>query len=231
MHAADIMTQNVVSVRSDTEVSEIADLLLKHRISAVPVVNDDNQIIGLVSEGDLMRRIEANTDDRHSWWLADVFSTRDTTAEYIKTHGRKAADVMTRKVRTVSEDTTLAEIAGMLEKHHIKRVPVTRDNQLVGIVSRANLLHGLATRATEPAEPVPSSDKELREAVMKEISLAVGSDAPLINATVSNGAVQLWGNVESEIKKKAAEVAAECVSGTSSVDNHIHIVPAWKPAY
>ncbi len=231
MRAADIMTTNVVTVRSDTEVREIADLLLKHRISAVPVVTDDGRIVGLVSEGDLIRRVETETDARHSWWLADAFSTRNKTADYIKTHGRRAADVMTRNVITVSQDTTLSEIARLLEKHHIKRVPVTRDNQLIGIVSRANLLHGLATRNAEPAGPQPSNDNELRKTVMKEISQAVGSDAPMINAIVSDGVVELWGNVESEMKKKAAEVAAESAPGVKSVKNHIHLVPAWKPVY
>ena len=120
MYAADIMTQNVVSVQADTEVKEIAGLLLKHRISAVPVVNDEMQVVGLVSEGDLVRRVETGTDDRHSWWLADVLSTRDKSVDYIKTHGHKASDVMTAKVITIAEDMPLHEIAGLLEKHHIK---------------------------------------------------------------------------------------------------------------
>ena len=231
MHAADIMTTNVVTAEVDTEIRAIADLLLMHRISAVPVVDKDMKVVGLVSEGDLMRRVETGTDDRHSWWLADAFSTRDKTAEYIKSHGRRAQDVMTRSVVTVPEDMPLYEIAGLLEKHHIKRVPVTRDGKLVGIVSRANLLHGLATQEPVQGEGKATNDKELRDQIMSEISNAAGADAPLINATVKNGAVQLWGNVYSSDKRHAAEVAAECIVGVKSVENHIGVVPARMPYY
>ena len=231
MQAADIMTTNVISVRADTEVREIAGLLLNHRISAVPVTNEEMQVIGIVSEGDLMRRVETGTDDRHSWWLADVLSTRDKTAEYIKTHGRKASDVMTRTVIKVQEDTPLYKIAGLLERHHIKRVPVTRDGKLIGIVSRANLLHGLVAQGAKDEDTKVPDDKELRDRLMKEISVVAGVDAPLINATVSGGAVQLWGIVDSAAKKKAAEVAAECMPGVNSVENNIRLVPAWMAAY
>jgi CBS domain-containing protein len=231
MQATDIMTTNVISVQLDTEVREIAGLLLKHRISAVPVVNKEMHIVGLVSEGDLIRRVEAGTDDRHSWWLADVMSTRDKTAEYIKSHGRKASDVMTQTVITVSRDTPLYEIAGLLEKHHIKRVPVTHNDRLVGIVSRANLLHGLVAQGAQSDDAEIPDDTELRSRLLKEISHAVGVDAPLINATVIDGEVQLWGNVDIEIKKKAAEVAAESLPGVKTVENNIRVVPSWKAVY
>ena len=231
MQAADIMTTNVISVQPDMEVREIAGLLLKHRISAVPVVNEEMRIVGLVSEGDLIRRVETGTDDRHSWWLADVFSTRDKTAEYIKSHGRKASDVMTQTVITVSRNTPLYEIAGLLEKHHIKRVPVTHDDRLIGIVSRANLLHGLVAQGSQSDEAEFPDDKDLRKRLLKEISDATGGDAALINATVIGGAVQLWGNVDSPDKKKAAEVAAESLVGVKSVENNICLVPSWKAAY
>lgn len=231
MQAADIMTTNVISVQTDTEVREIADLLLKHRISAVPVVNDEMIIVGLVSEGDLVRRFETGTDDRHSWWLAEFFSTRDKTAEYIKSHGRKASDVMTQTVITVTRDTPLYEIAALLERHHIKRVPVTHDDRLVGIVSRANLLHGLVAQGAQIDKAEFPEDKELRERLMHAISEATGSDAMMINATVIDGAVQLWGNVDSPTRKKAAEVAAESLHGVKSVENNICLVPSWKAAY
>ena len=231
MQASDIMTKNVISVREDTEVRDIAGLLLQHRISAVPVVGDDLRIVGLVSEGDLMRRTETGTDNRHAWWLSELFSTRDKRADYIKTHGRKASDIMTRNVITVSEDTPLHEIARLLESHHIKRVPVTANNRLTGIVSRANLLHGLATRPVEEGSAVQPDDKDVRERLLKEITVAIGADAPLVNATVSDGAVALWGNVDSSVKKKAVEVAAESTAGVKTVENNISVIPAWKAVY
>ncbi len=231
MQAADIMTTNVITVQPDTEVREIASLLLKHRISAVPVVEGEQRIVGLVSEGDLIRRVETGTEAPHSWWLADVLSTQDKTAEYIKSHCRHAADVMTEKVITVSSDTSLSDIAGILEKHHIKRVPVAEDGRLIGIVSRANLLHGLIAQSAPSGTTPTPSNQELREHLLKELAEAAGTDAPLINATVVDGAVQLWGNVESSIKKKAAEVAAENVPGVTSIENNIRIVPSWKAVY
>jgi len=230
MQASDIMTTSVITVHADTEVKEIAGLLLKHKISAVPVVNDDMKVIGLVSEGDLMRRVENETDDRHAWWLADFFSTRDQTADYIKSHGRNAVDVMTRSVISVTEDTPLNEIASLLERHHIKRVPVTRDDKLVGIVSRANLLHGVATSGSKAVGASTTSDKELRERVMKELGKAISIDAPLVNATVENGAVQLWGIAYYQVNRKAAQAAAESTPGVKSVDNHIGLVPPWMGA-
>lgn len=231
MRASDIMTTSVVSVGPDTEVKEIAGLLLKHRISAVPVVNKDDQVIGLVSEGDLMRRAENDTEDRHAWWLAELLSTRNKSADYIKSHGRRASDVMTRAVISVKDDAPLNEIASLLERHHIKRVPVTRKDRLVGIVSRANLLHGLAAQRDDAGGDVAPSDKELRERVMKEISQAAGVDAALITATVNDGTVQLWGSVDDATKKKAALVAAESVEGVKSVQNNIGLIPPWVAAY
>lgn len=230
MQASDVMTQNVVSVQASTEVKEIAKLLLKHRISAVPVVDANHRVIGVVSEGDLLRRVENDTDDRHSWWLAEFLSPLEGPAEYIKSHGRKASDVMTRKVISVAEDAALYEVAALLERHHIKRVPVMRNGKLVGIISRANLLHGLATSAEKAESAVPIDDKELREKVMKEVEKAIGVDAPLVNAIVENGAVQLWGVTYSTLNKKAAQVAAESTPGVKSVVNNIGTVPPWIAA-
>lgn len=227
MQAVDVMTKNVVSVEADAEVREIASLLLKHRISAVPVIDANGHVIGLVSEGDLMRRAENDTEERHAWWLAKLLSTHDNPAEYIKSHGRKAADVMTRDVITVTEDKPLHEIAALLERNHIKRVPVVRDRRLVGIISRANLLHGLATSGGGSGKRASASDRELREKVMKEMTEAAGVDARFINATVKDGVVQLWGVLYSATEQKAAEVAAQNVPGVKSVENNIGLVPPW----
>jgi CBS domain-containing protein len=219
------MTTNVVTVQPDTGVPEIARLLLKHRISAVPVVDADRRVLGIVSEGDLMRRAETDTESRHSWWLEAIFTTQDRAEEYIKTHGRKAGDLMTRDVVGVTEDTPLYEIAGLLEKHHIKRVPVTRDGRLIGIVSRANLLHGLAAKGAESTGPSSSDDQTIREKLLHALSKEVGLDMALINVVVNGGVVQLWGLVGSGTEKKAAQVSAENTPGVKAVENHLGQVP------
>jgi CBS domain-containing protein len=229
MWAKNVMTTNVVTVQPDTEVPEIARLLLKRRISAVPVVDADQRVLGIVSEGDLMRRAETDTEGRHSWWLEAFLPAHDRARQYIKTHGRKAGDLMTRDVVGVAEDTPLYEIAGLLEKHHIKRVPVTRDGRLIGIVSRANLLHGLAAKGVESTGSSSSDDQTIREKLLHTLSKEAGLNTATINVIVDDGAVQLWGLVSSGTEKKAAQVSAENTPGVKAVENHLGQAPigAW----
>src|SRR5215213_1221626 len=148
--AADVMTTDVVTVAPDTPVRDVAELLYTRHISGVPVVEHD-RVIGIVSEGDLIGHVAAVGEPRRSWWLS-LFSDESLSArDYAKTHGRTARDVMTASVITVDETATLAQIAKTLERHRIKRVPVVRNGRLVGIVTRGNLLQGLATLKPEPA--------------------------------------------------------------------------------
>ncbi len=227
MHASDVMTTNTIYIHTDTPVPDIAQLLLEKRISAVPVVDQEMKILGIVSEGDLMRRPENETESRHSWWLEAIFSTRDWARDYIKTHGRTADDVMTRQVIVVSEDTPLHEIAQILEKHHIKRVPVVRNERLVGIVSRANLLHGLVTKEPKTVSGNDPDDKEIRRQLLKTLSEETGLTTALINVTVKDGAVQLWGTVNNATDRKAAQLAAENTPGVKSVENNLKQITVW----
>lgn len=223
MQAIDIMTPNVVSVGPDTEVRDIAQLLLKHRISAVPVVDEDRQLIGIVSEGDLMRRVKDDGDHRDAWWLT-LFAGGKDAGDYVKSHGRKAHEVMTANPLSVAEDTPLHTIARMLEKHHIKRVPVLREGKLVGIVSRANLLQGIANAAVAPTQS-PSDDRQIREAILKEVENNTGVQVEGISVIVDGGAVEVWGLVESHEQKQAVSVAAENVPGVTKVENHLGMMP------
>jgi CBS-domain-containing membrane protein len=227
MQATDIMIANVISVEAGTTIENIASCLLKHRISAVPVVDESKQVIGTVREGDLMRRPEIETDNGHFWWLAELLSTRDRAADYIKAHGRKASDVMSRAMISVGDDTPVYEIAELLEKHHIKKVQVVRDRKLVGIVSRANLLHALAAREARSIEIRTPDDKDIREDLMREIPVVAGIDAPLINAVVTDGVVQLYGIVDTAHTKQAVQVAAENIAGIKSIENNLGSVPPW----
>jgi CBS domain-containing protein len=145
MKASDVMVSTVITVGPDASVQDVAELLLRNRISAVPVVGDNGEVLGIVSEGDLMNRPETETAHRKAWWLDALASNEMLAADYVKSHSRKAADVMTRDVITASPETSVAELAALLEKNSIKRVPIIKDKRIVGIVSRANLLQGLAT--------------------------------------------------------------------------------------
>lgn len=222
MRAKDIMTPDVITVAPDMPVAEIAATLLRNHISAVPVSGDGKTVIGIVSEGDLMRRPESETvRPTRSWWLTLFSDAPVLASEYKKSHGQTAADVMTKAPVVVDEGRPVAEIAELLEKNHIKRVPVVRDGKLVGIVSRANLLRALAARKDTPLAPVSKSDEEIHEALMTALADEAWAERGMINAVVSDGAVSLWGLVRSKAQADAYAVAARDVPGVKSVENFI----------
>ena len=222
MQAKDIMTTSVVTVGPDATVPEIAKLLLERRISAVPVIGEAGQLLGMVSEGDLMRRSENQTERHPSWWLRLLEDPEDKALAYIKSHGGHAQDVMSRNVISVREDAALEEIADQLEKHRIKRMPVLRDGKLLGIVSRADLLHGLVARQAAPA--TTAEDSEVRTNVQSALDKA-GLQTTFVNVVVSGGVVHLWGVIDSDVEKQAAGVAAEDVSGVKGVENRLGVLP------
>ena len=146
MKAGDVMASHVITVGPELDLKAVANTLVANSISAVPFVAIDGSLVGIISEGDLMHRAVSGADRKRSWWLETFSSAEQLMAEFVKAHGRKAKDVMTRQVISVSPNTSLQEIANLLEKHGIKRVPVIENGRLVGIVSRANLVQALATR-------------------------------------------------------------------------------------
>lgn len=223
MRARDVMTTSVVTVAEDAAVEDIARTLIEHRISAVPVTDGSGGLVGIVSEGDLMRRPESETEGAAPWWLALVSSPEERAADYVRTHGQCAGDVMTREVISVEDSTPVEEIADVLERNRIKRVPVVRDGEIVGIVSRANLLHGLVT--AKVGNHGTSDDETIRTAVLEAIREDAGVDDQFINVTVSEGTVHLWGAVGSEAEKKAAGLTAKNTWGVRTVEDHIGVFP------
>ena len=223
MEAKDVMTTPVISVGADTSIEETAGLMLERRISAVPVVDASGRLQGIVSEGDLMRHSKAGTGQSRSWWLS-LFADRGQLAEdYTKTHGLTAGDVMTRTVVTATESTPLDKIATLLERHRIKRVPIVRRGKVVGIVSRANLLHGLVAQK-DTVRKTAVKDRDIRARILNELDEA-GVDKAYVNVVVTNGAVELWGLVESETQKRALAIAAKSTKGVKRVANNVRIVP------
>ncbi|KUO65389.1 MAG: hypothetical protein APF80_06410 [Alphaproteobacteria bacterium BRH_c36] len=221
MHASDIMTTKVISVGGDASVTDVANLLLKHGISAVPVVDKTGRLLGVVSEGDLMRRLQGDTDARGSWWLGIFSAPPNNISEFLKVEGRNASDVMTKDVVTIGSDTPVAEIARLLETNKIKRVPVVDNDRLVGIVSRANLLHGLAATAQQSKAMPNLDDRALRTKVMEALASVDGLHVALMNVTVHDGNVHLWGEVETDKEQRAARIATENVPGVKSVDTDL----------
>jgi CBS domain-containing protein len=221
MQAQDVMTTKVVAVAPDTPVTEIAKLLLERQISAVPVVSDDRQLLGIVSEGDLIHGL-GQEGAKRSWWL-DLLASPQTRAEtHLKGHGRLAWDVMTRSVISITPDTPLPEIARLLEARRIKRVPVLRDGELVGIVSRADLLRAFAL---QPSAAARADDRELRERLTVEFERSGVTWHPYVNVVVSDGAVHLWGIVPTQGEADALRRAAARVPGVASVESHLAVHP------
>lgn len=222
MQAKDVMTSPVVTVGPDASVTDVARLLLERHISAAPVVDGSGALLGVVSEGDLMRRPEAGTERRPSWWLTLISEPQDEAREYLKSHGLHARDVMTRQVLTVDEETSLQDIATLLEKHRIKRVPVLRDGKVVGIVSRANLLQAFV--AQPKSSPVTSDDRALRQDVLHALS-STGARTTYVNVIVAEGIVHLWGMAHTDEERGALRVAAESVPGVKSVEEKVNVLP------
>ena len=224
MNAADVMVTNVIAVGLDACLQDVAHLLLTNRISAVPVVDSNGKVVGIVSEGDLMRRAEAGTGRRRSWWLSLLTGKEGLAAQYVKEHSRKVADVMTRDVITATPDTPLQDIANILEKNSIKRVPIIEDGKMVGLVSRANLLQALASLRKQIEGGTPN-DTKIRETVVQRLNAEPWLRSSLINVIVQDGTVELWGIVDSPTEKKAVRVAAEETPGVRAVNDNLFIRP------
>ncbi len=227
MRARDIMTTSVVSAKPETTVSEVARLLLERNISAVPVIESNGRLAGMVSEGDFLRRAEGGSHRHGSWWLRLFSGSGENAADYVKSHGRSAADVMTRDVVTITEDTPAGEAAHLLETKRIKRVPVLRDGKVVGIVSRADLLRGLAARRDVPAPTASVEDDVIRQRIIEEITASDWAPAYGVTVTVAEGNVQIWGIVDSAEQGEALRVAAENVPGVKGVQLNVSAIPAF----
>jgi CBS domain-containing protein len=224
MKAADVMVSNVITVGVNASIGEVAAILLNNNISGAPVVGEKGELVGIVSEGDLMRRPETGTSKRHSWWLELLSNERTLAAEYVKSHSRKVADVMTRDVITARPDTPLGEIAAMLERNRIKRVPIVEGGKIVGLVSRANILQALASATKKLPSLASADDSQLRKEVVARLA-AEPWRPRMLTVTVQDGTVDLWGLVHSVEQKKAARLAAELTPGVRAVVDNIIIQP------
>jgi CBS domain-containing protein len=221
MQAQDVMSTAVATIGRDATVQDAAKLMLARRVSALPVTDSKGRVVGIVSEGDLMRRAELGTETERSWWLR-LFE-EETVRDYVKAHATAVGDVMTSPAVSVRRSTPLKEVVRLLEKRRIKRVPVLEGGRLVGIVSRADLIRELATAPARPA-PRTASDRALRKLVLEQVASS-GADATYVNVTVEHKTVHLWGSVRSSHEQKALRVAAKAVRGVRKVEDHTSVMP------
>jgi CBS domain-containing protein len=219
MRTLDVMTHHVITVGPDTSIAEAARLMLENRISGLPVVEGRGRLIGIVTEGDFLRRTETGTTRHRSRWLEFLIGPGRLADEFVRTHGRKVEDVMTPGPRTVAEDTPLEDAVQLMERNNIKRLPVVRDGELVGILSRANLLRALASLARE-APPAAKDDSATRDRVLAALERQPWKALGL-NVVVRNGNVELSGIIIDERERQALKVAAENVPGVTAVHDHL----------
>lgn len=220
MNAVDVMVRDVVTVHPETDVAEAIKLLIEHDVSALPVVDAAGELVGVLSEADLIHRVEIGTEKRRPWWLEAVAGASTLAEEFAKSHGRKVGELMTTDIVSAAPDTPLREIATLLERHRIKRVPITEDGKLVGVVSRANLVQALAS-VIGHGEERPARDREIRQDLLARLAEQSWTDFGSRNVIVSGGVVHLWGLVGSATERDALVALAEGVPGAAGVSDEM----------
>lgn len=221
MQAKDVMARDIITVSPRADIEHVAQLMVKQRVSGIPVVDGKAELVGIVTEGDLLRRVETGTEGHCSTWRALFSSNRRLATGYLKSHSRKVCDVMTAPVATVTEDTELEDVADLLESRHIKRLPVMRGGQIVGMVTRLNLVRALLS-ARELADRL-AEDRIIRDHLIAELRKQPWIDLNEADIIVGDGVVQLWGCISSPEEGAAIRVAAENVRGVRRVESHLTI--------
>jgi CBS domain-containing protein len=220
MKVRDIMSPRVISIAPDASILDAIRLMLQNHISGLPVIDASGALVGVVTEGDFLRRGETGTTRKRPRWLEFLLGPRRMADEYVRTHARHVRDVMTAAPITVSEDAGLDTAVQLMERRRIKRLPVVRGGEVVGIVSRANLLHALASLATA-AQPTAKTDIAIREALLAELQRQTWAPAALVDPTVKDGVVELWGTITDEAQREALKVCAANIPGVKSVVSHL----------
>jgi len=229
MRAHQIMTRSVITVRPDTTIVEAANIMLQRHVSGLPVVDEAGKLVGVVSEGDFIRRSEIGTQRKRGRWLRFVLGPGQSASDFVQEHGRLVSEVMTKKPLTITEDTAVAEIVDLMERNNVKRLPVVRGHEVVGIVSRANLLQAVASLAREAPDST-SDDDVIRSHVID--ALEKSDWCPFgLNVIVRDGVVQLSGVITDERARKAAVVATENVPGVKKVHDHLCWVDTMSGVY
>ena len=218
MQVKDVMTANVVCIGAEEPVLKAARLMLQNRISGLPVIDKDGELVGIVTEGDFLRRSELGTQRQRPKWLEFIVGPGRLAQEFTHSSGRKVEEIMTPDPRTISDDETLEAVVDTMERHHVKRLPVTRDGRVVGIVSRANLMHALASLSRDVPAPA-AGDLAIRD----QILAAIGKQdwAPRINVIVNGGVAELHGVITDDRERAGLIVATENVPGVKGVRDHL----------
>ena len=220
MKASDVMSRDVVSIGPGAAVSQAIGLMLDRQISGLPVLDEAGKVVGILTEGDLLRRSETGTERHRPRWLEILMGPGRMAGEYVRTHGRKVGEVMTRELISVTEDTPLDEVVALMERRRIKRVPVFAGDALVGIVSRADLLRALA-RVLDEHPAAPHGDEEILKSIRAELAKAAWVPRDGFGITVKDGIIRLDGVILDEKEREALRVMAENTPGVKAVADHL----------
>jgi len=220
MQASAIMTPRVISISSDATVVRAIRTLLQNHVSGLPVVEADGTLVGIVTEGDLLRRAEIGTEKMRPRWLELLVGPGQLAEDFTRSHGRKVAELMTSTVVSVPENAPLEDVVRLMERHRIKRIPVVKDGKIVGIIGRANLLHVLA-QSIASQHPVTQSDLAIRKQIIEQIDRLTWAPSATINPLVNDGVVDLYGVILDERERRALCVVAENTPGVKAVKDHL----------
>jgi CBS domain-containing protein len=227
MRAGEVMTRTVVSVEPDSSILHAIRVMLEKRVSGLPVVSSKGALVGIVTEGDFLRRAETETERQRPRLIEFLLGPGRLSDEYAHSHGRKVQEVMTRDVRTIAEDASLREVIETMEKHGIKRLPVLRGDHLVGIVTRANLMRALASLALV-ATPPAKDDAEIRRSILAEMDKQAWAPAATVTVAVENGVVELSGIIMDERQRAALKVLAENIPGVTKVIDRLALIDPFS---
>jgi len=224
MHAHQIMTRNVITVSPETPVIEAAKAMLRHHVAGLPVVDANGKLVGMVSDGDFIRRAEIGTERQRGRWLSRLVGRSQIASDFVRAHGRKVGDIMTPNPATIAEDTPLEQVVEVMEANNIKRIPVVNGDRLVGIISHVDFVQVLASLAHDITGPT-ADDDGIRAQVIAAIDKAALHPCRF-TVTVRSGVVHLNGVVKDDKMRQAARVAAECVPGVKQVHDHLWVYPS-----
>lgn len=220
MIVADVMTRNCITIGPEATVEEAVNLMLSRHISGLFVVNKGGALAGVLTEGDLLRRDELGTERHRPWWLRMLASPARQAQDFTHANGRHVRDVMTEDVLSIAQDAPLEDVVATMEKHRIKRLPVTADGRVVGVVSRADLLRALIGRV-HPVEPQDTDDRSIRTAILNALEAQSWAPLTTLNVTVAEGVVDLWGTITNDQERHGIRVIAENTQGVKAVRDHL----------
>jgi len=227
MIVADVMTRNVISVAPDATVEEAAKLMLSRYVSGLFVVDEAGDLVGVVTEGDLLHREEIGTQRHRPWWLRLLASPAKQAADFTHASGRYVRDVMTKDVLSIAKSGSLDDVVTTMEKYRIKRLPVTDDGRVIGVVSRADLLRALIGRVRNPEASV-TDDLSIRAAILNALEAQPWAPMTTLNVTVADGIVDVWGTITNEQERRAIQIVAENTPGAKAVRDHLACVEPYS---